>query len=252
MIVGNAMKHTPAFLTLIVAASALAQTAPTPAPTPAPAKSEWTQTHNLALATDYIFRGVSQIDSSNALALSGGTDFSHTSGLSFGLWAANQNFNSVDGNDTLEIDTYAAYAFKVGGLDAKVGAIAYNYPGAYTYNTVEVNASVSIAGATLAYSHSLTDYFGLENSDGTGYLDLSYSQELGFIVKDLTLALHAGWTAGEGDQTYADDYRVALSYPVAGYTATLAYSDADYEGVTGATGKVLDKSALVLSFARTF
>ena len=241
------MKHTPAFLTLIVAASALAQTAPTPAPA-APAKSAWTQTHNLALATDYIFRGVSQIASSNALALSGGTDLAHESGLSLGLWAANQNYNSDDDNDTLEVDTYAAYAFKLGSLDAKVGAIAYNYPGAYKYNTVEVNASVSVAGATLAYSHSLTDYFGLENSDGTGYLDLSYSREL---AKDLTLSLHAGWTAGEGAQTYADDYRVALSYPLAGYTATLAYSDADYEGASY-NGKTLDVGTVVLSLSKSF
>ena len=239
------MKHTPALLTL-VAASALAQTAPTPAP--APAKSEWTQTHNLALATDYIFRGVSQIASSNAAALSGGTDISHSSGFSFGLWAANQNYNSDDDNDTLEIDTYASFTTKVAGLDAKVGVIAYNYPGAYKYNTLELNAGLSAFGASLTYSHSLTDYFGLENSDGTGYLDLSYSRE---ILKDLTLALHAGWTAGEGDQKYADDYRVALSYPVASYTATLAYSDASYEGAVY-NGKALDVGTLVLSFSKTF
>ena len=243
------MKHSPALLTL-VAASALAQTAPTPAP----AKSAWTQTHNLALATDYVFRGVSQIDSSASLALSGGTDLTHESGLSLGVWAANQNFNSDDGNDTLEIDTYAAYTTKLGAVDAKVGVIAYNYPGASAFNTVEVSAGVAAYGASLTYSHALTDYFGVVDSEGTGYLDLSYSRELGFVLKDLTLSLHAGWTAGEGAQTYADDYRVALSYPVAGYAATLAYSDADYEGVTVplGSGKVLDKSALVLSLSKTF
>ncbi len=237
------MKHTPALLTL-VAASALAQTAPTPAP----AKSDWTQTHNLALATDYIFRGVSQIGSSNSAALSGGTDISHSSGFALGIWAANQNYNSVDDKDTLEIDTYASYSTKVAGLDAKVGVIAYNYPGAYKYNTLELNAGVSAYGASLTYSHSLTDYFGVENSDGTGYLDLSYTRVL---ADELTLGLHAGWTAGEGDQTYADDYRIALSYPVAGYTATLAYTDADYEGVSY-KGKTLDVGALVLSFSKTF
>jgi len=236
------MKHSPAFLTLLVAASALAQTAPTPA------KSAWTQTHNLAFATDYIFRGVSQIASSNAAAFSGGTDLAHGSGLSLGIWAANQNFNSDDDNDTLEIDTYAAFAFKLGSVDAKVGAIAYNYPGATKYNTVEANVALSLAGATLAYSHSLTDYFGVVDSDGTGYLDLSYSREL---IKDLTIALHAGWTAGQGEQTYADDYRVALSYPLAGYTATLAYTDADYEGVSY-NGKTLDVGTLVFSLSRSF
>jgi len=239
-----AMKHTIHTLPILLAASALAQTAPAPAP----AKSDWTQTHNLALATDYIFRGVSQIASSNAAALSGGTDLSHSSGFAFGIWAANQNFNSDNGNDTLEIDTYASFATKVAGLDAKVGVIAYNYPGAYKYNTVEVNAGVAAYGASLTYSYSLTDYFGVENSAGVGYLDLSYSRE---ILKDLTLSLHAGWTSAEGDQTYADDYRVALSYPIAGYTATLAFTDADYEGASY-NGKTLDVGTLVFSLSRTF
>jgi hypothetical protein len=36
-----------------------------------------------------------------------------------------------------------------------------------------------------------------------------------------------------------------------GYTATLAYSDADYEGVSY-NDKVLDKAALVFSLSRTF
>jgi len=238
------MKNTLQVLPILLAASALAQTAPAPAP----AKSDWTQTHNLALATDYIFRGASQIASSNAIALSGGTDLSHSSGFAFGVWAANQNFNSDDDNDTLEIDTYASYSTKVAGLDAKVGVVAYNYPGAYKYNTIEVNAGISAYGASLTYSHSLTDYFGVENSDGVGYLDLSYSKE---ILKDLTISLHAGWTYSQGDQTYADDYRVALSYPLAGYTATLAYTDADYEGVSY-NGKTLDVGVMVFSLSRTF
>ena len=238
------MKNTLQVLPLLLAASALAQTAPAPSP----AKSDWTQTHNLALATDYIFRGVSQIASSNAIALSGGTDLSHSSGFAFGVWAANQNFNSDDDNDTLEIDTYASFSTKVAGLDAKVGVVAYNYPGAYKYNTIEVNAGISAYGASLTYSHSLTDYFGLENSNGVGYLDLSYSKE---ILKDLTISLHAGWTSSQGDQTYADDYRVALSYPLLGYTATLAYTDADYEGVSY-NGKTLDVGVMVFSLSRTF
>jgi uncharacterized protein (TIGR02001 family) len=120
------MKNTLHVLPILLAASALAQTAPAPAP----AKSDWTQTHNLALATDYIFRGVSQIASSNPIALSGGTDISHSSGFALGIWAANQNFNSDNDNDTLEIDTYASFTFKVAGVDTKLGVIAYNYPGA--------------------------------------------------------------------------------------------------------------------------
>lgn len=229
------MKHTPAILTL-VAASALAQTAPTPAP----AKSDWTQSHNLALATDYIFRGVSQIGG-DGLALSGGTDLTHASGFSLGLWAANVSF----GGSSLELDVYAGYSKTFGDVTASVGLIGYHYEGVEGANTAEVYVGLAAHGASLKYSYSLTDSFGVADSDGLGYIDLSYAREIP-AIKDLSLGLHLGFTAGEGLQESYNDYKVSLSYPVAGYTASLAYTDVD------GYGSSTQKDALVLSLAKTF
>lgn len=211
---------------------------------PAPA---WTQTSNLALSTDYVFRGVSQVASSNALAFSGGTDLTHTCGFAAGLWFSNQNVNSVDNTDTLEADVYASYALKVLSADLSVGVIAYNYPGATAYNTVEGNVGLAIAGLSLKYSHAFTEYFGATNSDGTGYVDLSYTRSFG----DLGLGLHYGWTLGSGAQADYEDYKVSLSYPILGYTASVAYTDADLGGVSAA-GKTLDKGLTVFSLSKTF
>lgn len=233
--------YTPATLTLLVAASAFAQTAPTPTPA-------WTQTSNLALSTDYIFRGVSQIASSSAVAFSGGSDISHSSGLSLGAWFANQNFNSNDDNDTLEADLYGAYTFKIRSADISVGVVTYNYPGASKYNTVEGNLGVALAGASLKYSHSFTDYFGVDGSDSTGYVDLSYS----YTASDVTLALHYGWTLGAGAQDDYEDYKISLAYPVAGYTATVAYTDANLGAAAVYNGKQLDDGAVVFSLSKTF
>lgn len=233
-------KHTlPTLALLITAGQAVA------APAPAPA---WTQTGNLAIASDYVFRGVSQIGSSSAMALSGGADLAHTSGFAAGAWFANQNFNSNDGNDTLEADLYASYTAKVGGFDLSVGAITYNYPGASAYNTVEGNVGVAISGVTLRYSHAFTDYFGVANSDGTGYVDLAYS----VTASDITLGLHYGWTLGSGAQDDYEDYKVSLAYPVLGYTATLAYTDANLGSAAQFNGKALDKGLTVFSLSRTF
>jgi len=89
------MKHlTTPSLSILIAASAFAQAAP--------ATSTWSQTSNIALSTDYVFRGVSQIASSNAMAFSGGTDIAHGSGFAAGAWFSNQHFNSNDDNDPLE------------------------------------------------------------------------------------------------------------------------------------------------------
>ena len=238
------MKHTPAFLTLIVAASALAQTAPTPAPA-APAKSAWTQTHNLALATDYIFRGVSQING-DGLALSGGTDVTHDSGFSAGLWASNVSF----GGSSLELDVYAGYSKTLGEATLSAGAISYHYEGVEAANTTEVYVGVAAYGVSVKYSSSLTDYFGLNNSDGVGYLSVGYSREIPG-VKDLTLGLAFGATTAEGDQEAYNDYKVSLSYPVAGYTASLAYTDVsgneDVAGTNAALKSAVDEITFSLS-----
>jgi len=234
-------KHT-ASLTLLLAASALAQAAP--APTPA-----WTQTSNLALSTDYVFRGVSQIASSNAMAFSGGTDLAHSSGLAFGAWFSNQNINSADLTDTLEADIYASYTFKVSSADLSVGVLTYNYPGATTFNTIEGNVGLAFSGISLKYSYAFSDYFGVADTDGTSYVDLSYS----YTLNDLTLGLHYGWTLGSGTQIDYEDYKVSLAYPVLGYTATVAYTDSNAEIVaSGYNNKSLDKGIVTFSLSKTF
>jgi uncharacterized protein (TIGR02001 family) len=211
------MKNTLQVLPILLAASALAQTAPAPAP----AKSDWTQTHNLALATDYIFRGVTQIGG-DGLALSGGTDVSHSSGFSFGVWAANVSF----GGSSSELDVYAGYAMTLGDFTLSAGVISYHYEGVEVANTTEAYVGVAAYGLALKYSSSLTDYFGLENSDGVGYLSVGYTVEVPG-VKDFSLGLAYGATTAEGDQEAYSDFKVSLSYPIAGYTATIAYTDVD-------------------------
>lgn len=230
------MKHILPALPVLLAASALAQTAPAPAP----AKSEWTQTHNLALATDYIFRGVTQI-AGDGIALSGGTDIAHSSGFSLGLWAANQTW-TPDVGSGLEVDVYAGYAVTLGDLTASLGLITYHYQGYSAANTTEASLGLAAYGLSVKYSNSLTDYFDFVDSSGVGYLDVSYSVSF----KDLSLGLHYGATFGEGGQESYNDYKVSLSYPIAGYTAALTYTDVDgFDSIT-------QTDELVFSLSRTF
>lgn len=230
------MKTILPYLPLLLAASALAQTAPAPAP----AKSDWTQTHNLALATDYIFRGVTQIGG-DGIAFSGGTDVSHSSGFSLGIWAANQSW-TPDVGSGLEVDVYGGYTANLGDVAISIGLISYHYQGYSAANTTEASLGLAAYGLSVKYSHALTDYFDFVDSDGVGYLDVTYS----VTAKDLTLALHYGSTSAEGGQESYNDYRVALSYPVGGYTATLAYTDTD------GFDSIDESDALVFSVSRTF
>ena len=237
------MKHlTTSSLSILIAASAFAQAAP-------PAAPAWSQTHNVALSTDYVFRGISQNADANGLSFSGGTDIAHNSGFSVGFWASNQNVNEV-GNDSIEADLYAAYAFKLGAVDMSLGGISYFYPGASDYNTSEVNLGAAFAGLSLKASYALTKYFNFNDSEGTTYVDLSYSYTFSSL-KDLAVGLHYGWTLGEGDQFDYEDYKVGLSYPLLGYTASLAYTDANADGINY-SNKVLDKGFVVFSLSKTF
>ena len=211
------MKHIASITTLtLVAAAAMADAAPAVAPA-----SAWTQAGNLAITSNYIWRGVSQ--TANSVAISGGYDVAHTSGLSAGTWisSAGDGWNS---SYSAELDVYANYGFKVAGVDASVGYIAYVYQGNSSADFSEVNVSATYAGVTAKVSKEIA------NSSGSGFTNFGYYYELGYTysvpaVKGLDLGLHYGWADRTGSSNNAEDYSVSLSYPVAGFVATAAYSN---------------------------
>ena len=61
---------------------------------------------NIALATDYRFRGISQTDRDPAV--SGGFDFTAENGLYAGIWGSNISFGC-----SLELDYYGGYRGKI-------------------------------------------------------------------------------------------------------------------------------------------
>ena len=227
------MKHTSLLsLLTLTAASAMAQSA-----APAPAL---TTSGNVAFTSDYVFRGITQ--NGGKTALQGGFDVAHTSGLSAGVWASNVNYNNIVGNATLEVDAYVAYGFSLTkDIAASVGYIGYIYEGNSALNTSELNVSASAYGLTAKISYATTDYFGIAGS-GTKYYELNYAYDVA-AVKGLSLALHYGITDGKNAPSTDKDYSIALSYPVLGFTGTVAYSNGSgsfagtYEGITAVTLK---------------
>ena len=198
------MKHIASITTLtLVAAAAMADAAPAAAPAAA-----WSQSANLAFTSNYVWRGISQ--NSNSVALQGGFDVAHTSGLSAGIWAS-----SVAAAEGLEVDLYANYGFKVSNIDLSVGYIAYVYSSASSSNFQELNVAATYAGVTAKVSKGIS---GVKDY----YYELGYTYSIP-SVKGLDLGLHYGWA--DTSTTTNEDYSVALSYPVAGFAATVAYSN---------------------------
>ena len=128
-------------------------------------------TGNVALTTDYTFRGVSQTDESPAIQ--GGLDLSSGS-FYLGTWASNINFGTGDTN--LELDVYGGYKFAAGPVAFDVGIIGYLYPSAsddaaeldywegYIKPSIALSDQVTLGGA-IYYSPEFTG----ETGDGWYY-----------------------------------------------------------------------------------
>jgi uncharacterized protein (TIGR02001 family) len=176
--------------------------------TAAPAfAQEVTVSGNVALATDYAFRGVSQTDESPAIQ--GGFDAAFgDSGFYAGTWASNINFGTGGGN--LELDVYGGYKFALGPVAMDVGVIGYYYPGA-SDDAAELDYYEGYVKPSIALSEQFTlggavywsPEFTGESGDGVYYEvngayaltpELALSGAVGMQSVDA-----AGFFAGEDD-----------------------------------------------------
>ncbi|HEY0925738.1 TorF family putative porin [Brevundimonas sp.] len=121
---------------------------------------------NVAVTSDYVFRGASQTDEEPALQ--GGVDLTFESGFYAGAWASNVDF----GDDTdAEVDLYGGFRTEAGGFALDFGAIAYLYVNAPDladdYDYVEFKAAASRAfgpvtlGGAVYYS---PNFFGADDN----------------------------------------------------------------------------------------
>jgi len=210
---------------------------------------------NVSMASDYLFRGISQ--TGGDAAIQGGLDYSHSSGFYLGTWGSNvgwlEDFQGyASGN--IELDLYGGYRSEIGstGITYDLGVIGYFYPGkeigVTTADTTEIYAALGWKWFTVKYNYSLSDEtFGFANSDGSGYLDISASVPVG--ETGLTLGAHWGTFSFEnnGAADY-DDWKISAAYDMgklsnvmSGVTVGVMYTDTNSERAvwTDANGEFL-------------
>lgn len=130
---------------------------------------------NAGIASDYVFRGVSQ--TMEDPAIQAGVDVAH--GVFYtGAWASNVDFG--DGKTDAEIDLYAGVRPQFAGLNWDVGVVGYLYTGQpdgadYSYGELKVAASRNVGkaslGAAVFYS---PDFFGASEDEAT-YAEINAS-----------------------------------------------------------------------------
>ena len=76
---------------------------------------------NTALATDYVYRGISQTD--EEFTIQGGFDVSFESGFYAGIWASNVAFDG-----SIETDYYLGYRTEINKFEIDIGYLVYVYP----------------------------------------------------------------------------------------------------------------------------
>ncbi len=203
---------------------------------------------NVALTTDYVFRGISQTNEKPAVQ--GGFDYSYTPlGAYLGVWASNVDFGAGDGT-AAEIDYYGGISNEIldTGVSYDIGVLYYNYPGGSTAaneDYIEYYGGLGYDFDTLPLkpSSSLTVYYSPDFFGGTNdaqYYDLSVDLSLPY---DLTLAMHAGYQnvqgiAGAG-YNYGD-YKLGLSRDVGKFNLDLSYYDVSDQADACGSGDICD------------
>lgn len=186
---------------------------------------------NVGFASEYAFRGISQSD--EGLALQGGVDVTHESGLYIGVWGSNVDFNDGD-EASVETDIYAGYSGSLESFNYDIGAIYYAYPGADSdldYDFVELSLSLGydfdVAAVSAAVNYS-PDYFA---SSGDSFY---YSGALDIpLPHSFSLSGHVGYQQIDDNAAFGvDDYMdwsVGIGYNWKNIDVSLSYIDTDLD-----------------------
>lgn len=233
--------------------------------------SPHTFTANVGLFSQYVFRGVAQ--NNEDPAIQGGFDYSHSSGFYLGTWASNITWLKDSGaydSSSMEWDFYGGFRHAIANTDFSydVGVLQYYYPGdkapgAVNADTTEIYGLIGWKWLSAKYSYAVSNIFGVDNSDGSWYLDLSANYP---ITDALTLNLHwgkqkyDGSNAGVSNDSFASykDWKIGLSYAFGGsYTVGAYYTDTSMNSTqeafyTAPNGKFLGDSQGVVFIQKTF
>lgn len=177
---------------------------------------------NVALTSNYIYRGVTQ--SNDGPAISGGFDYEQDIFYA-GVWGSSVEWDGT----SLEVDYYVGATPSYKNFNFDIGLIYYTYPDAPSdpeQNFVEIYGGVSTTieelvevGASLAIS---PEFYG--ESGQAYYTALDASVPL--PGDTFSLAAHYGYQAFDDDlvDDYSD-YNIGVTASYEGFDLTLGYSD---------------------------
>lgn len=184
-------------------------------------------TWNLAITSDYVFRGVSQTEEDPALQI--GADYAFGAGFYIGAWASNVDFGTGVGAD-IELDTYVGWARDINdSLSLDIVLNRYNYfnppvRGDLEYNELIGNLTTGPVTFTLGYTN---DVYATDTDS------FYYAAAASFAPGgDFGLDFGAGRTTFEVETELEDytDYFISVSHPLGPINAAFGYYNTDSNG----------------------
>jgi uncharacterized protein (TIGR02001 family) len=245
--------------------SAAAVTAAATAAFTGAAAAEGSFSGNVALTTDYVFRGISQTQ--DEPAIQGGFDYSN--GIFYaGTWASNVNFGDagpISVDVPLEIDLYGGVRPVVGPVTLDFGVIYYAYPGAdetllasgeFDYVEGKIGASIApVEGLTLGGNLYYSPEFPGDGGDalyveGTASFAPSdvFSISGGVANQSVDLAGYFVTTTGAVDNYTT--WNVGGTISKFGFGLDVRYYDTD-EDILNLAGEVVSDERVVVTLKRT-
>ena len=218
------------------------------APAAEAAEGDHSFSANVAIVSNYVFRGQSQTD--KGPAIQGGFDYTYNPlNLYVGTWASNVSSDGYNGA-SMELDVYAGWRPTFDNLTLDIGALGYLYPGndGGDINTVEYKAGLSYdfgvvaPGAFVYYSD---DWY---NTGDAWRYELSAAVPLPWEMK---LVAKYGWNEFDTLIDY-QDWSIGVTKDVLGVTLGLSYADSDLDSDTECGAPFQCDGQVVFSVSKAF
>lgn len=136
-------------------------------------------TGNIGVYSKYVLRGITNNAENDGVAVQGGLDWSHSSGVYLGYWGSNLDYGITRTSTTntgFENDIYGGYGFKAGPVDLSFGLIQYLYTQAADSDGTELVGSVGAGPVKGGFKYLLKDVAW--GNKGDTYLTLDFKQAL--------------------------------------------------------------------------
>ncbi len=170
---------------------------------------------NMAITSNYVWRGMTQ--TKNSPAIQGGVDLDYK-GFYLGVWGSNIEYG--DAKASLEADIYLGYAGELSSFSYDLGIVEYMYPNMsdeYNFAEVYVDLGYDFNVASINAKYSL----GIKTND----TDPDDNWEVGASVP-LPMEFSVDLTYGDYD-TLGAYYLVGVNKSLGKFDFTLAYTAND-------------------------